>query len=127
MSGPFIVVSKSRIKPGKAEAYALWYTEFCRFVEENEPRLLAFNHYETEDRTTLRVVQVHPDAESMEYHLKLYQERAGETADYGEVLGVEIFGQPSEQLAEWLTHGIKDLPVTVTPVHTAGFTRLQGA
>jgi hypothetical protein len=30
MSGPFIVVGRSRLKPGKADAYAAWRTEMFR-------------------------------------------------------------------------------------------------
>ncbi|MEU4601481.1 antibiotic biosynthesis monooxygenase [Kribbella sp. NPDC023972] len=127
MSGPFIVVSRSRIKPGKAEAYALWCEEFCRYVEQNEPRLLAFNIYETEDRGTSVVVQVHPDAESMEFHLKLYGEKVRETFDHVEVESLDICGAPSETLEQWLRHGVPDLPVALIRVHRAGFTRLEAA
>jgi hypothetical protein len=125
MSGPFIVVSRSRIKPGKAEAYALWCEDFCRYVEENEPRLLAFNIYETEDHGTSVVVQVHPDAESMEFHLKVFGEKVREVFDHTDVDSIDICGSPSEALEEWLHHGVADLPVTLMRVHRAGFTRLQ--
>ena len=47
MSGPFIVVGRSRLKPGKADAYAAWRTEMFRDVEEQEPRLLAFNEWDS--------------------------------------------------------------------------------
>ena len=127
MSGPFIVVSRSRIKPGKAEAYALWCEEFCRYVEQNEPRLLAFNIYETEDRETSVVVQVHPDAESMEFHLKLYGEKVREAFDQVDVESLDICGTPSEALEQWLQHGIPGLPVKLMRAHRAGFTRLQAA
>jgi hypothetical protein len=127
MSAPFIVISRSRVKPGKAEAYGLWCEEFCRFVEENEPRLLAFNVYETDDRGISVVVQVHPDAESMEYHLKLYGEKVRETFGYVDVLSIDICGEPSEALEQWLHHGVADLPLTLMRLHRAGFTRLQAA
>ena len=127
MSAPFIVISRSQVRPGKAEAYALWCEEFCRFVEENEPRLLAFNIYETDDRGISVVVQVHPDAESMEYHLKLYGEKVRETFGYADVLSIDICGEPSEALDQWLHHGVAELPLTVMRVHRAGFTRLQAA
>ncbi len=127
MSAPFIVVSKSRIKPGQAQAYALWCEEFCRFVEENEPRLLAFNIYESQDRGTSVVVQVHPDAESMEFHLKLYSEQVRESLEQHdvEVEDLTICGAPSDGLTEWLHHGLADLPLALVPAHLAGFTRLS--
>lgn len=127
MTGPFIVISRSRAKPGKAEPYARWCEEFTPLAEENEPRLLAFNIYESEDHESSVVVQVHPDAESMEYHLKLFGEKVTEVFDFVDVEGVELYGALSSALLEWVNHGIQGLPITQHPVHRAGFTRLQGA
>lgn len=126
MSGPFIVMSRSRIKPGRVEAYAASSADLFRDVEEQEPRLLAFNMWENEDHTSSVVIQVHPDAESFEYHLKLFGERIREATDYLDVERVEIYGPPSAFVEEFVNHGIKGLDVIVHPLHRAGFTRLQG-
>jgi uncharacterized protein YkuJ len=126
MSGPFVVISKSRIKPGRADAYAAWGADMLRDVEEQEPRLLAFNIWESDDHTSSVVIQVHPDAESFEYHLKLFGERVKETFDYIDLEGVEIYDSPSPFVEEFLTHGVAGIPVTVHPLHKAGFTRLHG-
>lgn len=126
MSGPFIVMSKSRIKPGKAEDYrAMWAPMFHK-VEQDEPRLLAFNMYESEDGTSSVVIQVHPDAESFEYHLKLFGEQVRAMLDCIEVEGVEIYGPPNPFVEQFVTHGVPGMPVTVHPLHKAGFTRLRG-
>jgi uncharacterized protein YkuJ len=126
MSGPFVIISRSRVKPGKAEVYDEWCASFFPDVEENEPRLLAFNQWETEDGAVSVVIQVHPDAESFEYHLKLFGDRVRETFDYLDVDGVEIYGPPSQFVEEFVTHGVEAMPITVHPRHKAGFTRLQG-
>ena len=42
MSAPFIVRSVSSIHPGKADAYQPVVADFCKLVEEREPRLLGF-------------------------------------------------------------------------------------
>src|SRR5215203_868669 len=110
MSGPFIMMSKYRIKPGKADAYAAWSADMFGDVEEQEPRLLAFNVWESADHTSSVVIQVHPDAESFEYI---------------DVEGVEIYGPPSPFVEQFVTHGVPGMPVTVHPLHKAGFTRLQ--
>jgi quinol monooxygenase YgiN len=124
MSAPFIVISKSRVKPGKAEEYAALNEQLFAEIEENEPRLLAFNQYENDDGSSV-VIQVHPDAESFEYHLKLFGEKVNKAIEYLDVDGVEIYGQATPLLQE--IHDIPDLTVTVHPLHTHGFTRLQGA
>jgi len=124
MSAPFIVISKSQVKPGKAEDYAAACEQLFAEVEENEPRLLAFNQYETDDGSSV-VIQVHPDAESFEYHLKLFGEKVNKAIEFLDVDGVEIYGPPTPMLQE--IHDIPDMSVTVHPLHTHGFTRLQGA
>jgi hypothetical protein len=126
MSGPFIVISRSRIKPGKAEPYAQWCADMFRDVEEDEPRLLAFNQWASENHSSSVVIQVHPDAESFEYHLKLFGERVKETFEYIDVEGVELYGPPSPFVKEFATHGVPGMPVTLHPLHTVGFTRLGG-
>jgi hypothetical protein len=122
MSGPFIVVGRSRLKPGKADAYAAWRTEMFREVEEQEPRLLAFNEWDSDDDTSSVVIQVHPDAESFEYHLKLFGERVQEALDYIEALRSTVRRAPL-----WnSSYGVTGMRITVHPLHKAGFTRLQG-
>ena len=123
MAGPFCVLSKSRIKPGKADAYAAWCADMFRDVEEQEPRLLAFNVWESEDHTSSVVIQVHPDAELFEFHLQLFGERVKETFDFIDVDGVEIYGPPSPFVEQFITHGLSGIPVTAHPLHKAGFTR----
>jgi hypothetical protein len=127
MSGPFIFISKSRIKPGKEDAYAAWCADMFPDVEEQEPRLLAFNQWESEDNTSSVVIQVHPDAESFEYHLKLFGERVQETFEYIDVESLEIYGPPSPFVEQFVRHGLENLSVTVHPRHSGGFTRLTGA
>jgi hypothetical protein len=41
------------------------------FIQANEPRLIAFNEYANGEGTGVAVVQVHPDAESMVFHMEL--------------------------------------------------------
>lgn len=127
MSGPFIVMSKAGIKPGMAEAYAAWCADMFADVEEQEPRLLAFNQWASEDRTSVVVIQVHPDAESFEYHLKLFGERVKETFDLTDLHAVEIYGPPSPFVEQFINHGLQGLQVTVHPRHMVGFTRLTAA
>lgn len=70
----------------------------CDFIEANEPRLIAFNEYLSEDGTEVGVVQVHPDADSMEFHMGMVRERAERA--YAETLGgatsIQVYGMPSD-------------------------------
>ena len=126
MTAPFIVKAVSRVHPGKAEAYQPVAAEFCRLVQESEPRLLAFHVYVTADQSSEVVVQIHPDAESMQYHLEVMGEKVRETFAYTDFESLEIYGQPSDGLKEWISRATKGIPFTLHPVHWGGFTRLQG-
>jgi quinol monooxygenase YgiN len=123
MSGLFVVVTKSRVKPGKAEEYSAWLEKFCDLVEEREPRILAFHAYADEDGALSTVVQVHPDAESMEFHFRAMGDQLKDMFEYlDEVVSVELFGTPSETVLKGLSR-YQDI-LSVAPVHVAGVTRL---
>ncbi len=76
MSGPFIFIATNRLKEGKLEDERDRVPGLVEFIQENEPRLLAFNEYANEEGTEVGVVQVHRDAESMESHMKTVAEKS---------------------------------------------------
>ena len=53
MSGPFIFIATNRLKEGKLEEERERVSGLVDFIQENEPRLLAFNEYANEEGTTL--------------------------------------------------------------------------
>lgn len=61
---------------GALEAEKRRVPQLCEFIEANEPRVLAFNEYVDDDGSEVAVVQVHPDAESMEFHMSAVREHA---------------------------------------------------
>jgi hypothetical protein len=124
MSAPFIVKTVSRIHDGKATAYRPLVEELCRLAEEREPRLLAFHIFVTEDERSEVVIQIHPDAESMQHHLEVLGQKVRETADYTDFESLEIYGQPNDALLEWLSHVTEGIRFTLHPTQWGGFTRL---
>lgn len=97
MAGPFIFIATNRLKPGALEAESRRVPEVCSFIEASEPRLLAFNEYADDDGVEVSVVQVHADAESMEFHMGVVREQAERA--YAETLeattSIQVFGMPS--------------------------------
>ena len=104
MSGPFIFIATNHLKPGKLAAEKKRVPSLVDFVEANEPRLIAFNEYVNDDGTEVAVVQIHPDADSMAFHLEVIAERAA--AAYAETVdattSIQVFGTPSSALLEML-------------------------
>jgi hypothetical protein len=125
MSAPFIVRSVSTIHPGKADAYEPVVAEFCKIVEEREPRLLGFHIYVSEDRTSEVVVQIHPDAESMQHHLDVMGEKVRETFAFTDFQSLEIYGEPNSELKAWIERVSQGVEFTLHAVHWGGFTRLS--
>jgi hypothetical protein len=80
MSGPLIFISHSKVKPGKLEAYQTAAADAVELVESEEPRMIAFNCYASVDGTDVSTVQVHPDAESLDFHMKIFFESLREKA-----------------------------------------------
>ena len=128
MTGPFIFIATNRLKEGKLEAERKRVPGLSDFIEANEPRLLAFNEYASDDGTEVGVVQVHPDTDSFEFHMGAVRERAARA--YEETLdattSIHVFGTPTETIMEMLRRAAgTGVQFTVKPHHLGGFTRLD--
>jgi len=78
-----IFIGTYEFQPAKAEDFKTYWKEFwSTVVAPQEPRLLAFNAYVDADNKRVTVVQVHPDAESMAFHMSLITEHVAKA--YGE-------------------------------------------
>jgi quinol monooxygenase YgiN len=125
MSGPFTFIGTYSIKSGKLEETKKHLQELVDVVETNEPRLIAFNIYLDEQGSKVSIVQVHPDADSMEFHMKLVAEHIRGAFEYLEKTeSQQIYGTPSDTLTEMLREFAEPgVPVTLAPIHEVGFTR----
>ena len=125
MSGPFIYIHIWSLKDGKREQARTFLQQFAEHVEKNEPRLIAFNVYSDELGKTIGVVQVHPDAASMETHMKVISDHLSNAFDYIDTsLSEHVYGTPSDALAAMLrTYADPNASTTFLPLHEAGFTR----
>ena len=126
MSGPFIFIATNRLKPGKLADERKRVPDLVDFIEANEPRLIAFNEYANDDGTEVAVVQIHPDADSMVFHMGVIAERAA--AAYAETVdattSIQVFGMPSNAVLEMLERQAgAGVPLTVKPSHLGGLTR----
>jgi hypothetical protein len=127
VSGPFIFIATNTLKPGKIDQERERVRSLSEFISSNEPRMLAFNEYADEDGTEVGVVQVHPDAQSMLFHMELIRERAASA--YGETLeattAVQVFGAPDDAILDVLRQQAgAGVEITIKPHRLAGFTRI---
>jgi hypothetical protein len=126
MAGPFIFIATNRLRLEKLEDERARVPGLVDFIEANEPRLIAFNEYASEDGTEVAVVQVHPDADSMTSHMELVAERAARA--YAETVeattSIQVFGAPSDGIVEMLRRQAgAGVPLSIKPHHLGGFVR----
>ncbi len=125
MSGPLIFVSRSRVRPGKREQYESHLKAATEMVESEEPRVIAFNSWASEDGAEVSTMQVHPDAESLDLHFKLFAERlADQVFQALDTYEIDIYGKPSDTALAFLGQ-YQDIRVRVLPAHEGGFLRPQ--
>ena len=129
MSSPLVFIATNRLKPGAYEAERRRVPGLVEFIRASEPRLLAFNEYINAERTEVTVVQIHPDAASMELHMGVVRERA--VRAYSETLDattrIHVFGTPNDAVVETLRgQAGAGVPLSVHPEHLGGFTRIGG-
>jgi hypothetical protein len=127
MPGPLIFVATNRLTEGRFGAEQARIPELSRFVEANEPRLIAFNEYVNEVLSEVAVVQVHPDAASLEYHMGLISERIRDA--YAQTLEattrLQVFGLPTGNILRMLDElAGSGIPLNIYPHHLGGFTRM---
>lgn len=125
MTGPFIYIGTTTIKPGKLDVARKRLAELVDFVETNEPQMIAFHCYLDEEGSKLTVVQVHPDSASMEFHLQVNAKHFATAFDYLDTtVSEQYYGTISDplaaELAKWDEPGVE---VRRMPVHAGGFTR----
>jgi hypothetical protein len=128
MAGPFIFIATNKLKTGKLEAERRRVPGLVDFIAANEPRLIAFNEYANDEGTEVGVVQVHPDADSFEFHMGTVRERAASA--YAETLdattSIQVFGEPTETILDMLRRAAGGgVQFTVKQHHLGGFTRLD--
>jgi hypothetical protein len=113
------------IKPGKFEEARSSLAKHADFVETNEPRMIAFHVYFDEASNSGSIVQLHPDAGSMEFHMQLLAEHLGEAFKYIDtIVSEQYFGPMTDALAAALAPWESpDVTTTKMPLHEAGFTR----
>jgi hypothetical protein len=128
MPGPFIFIATNRLRDGRFDAEQQRVPELVRFVEAHEPRLIAFNEYVNEDHSQVSVVQFHPDAASMEFHMGVVGDHARQA--YAQTLeattGIQVFGTPTGSILRMLQQQAgSGVPLSIHPLHLGGFTRAR--
>ena len=124
MPEAFVFIGNYRVKDGKLEDFRKIAAELVETVETNEPRMIAFHIFIDEDASRTSVLQVHPDAASMEFHMQAISDHIAGAFNYLETESSQVFGHtPDALLGTIRQYTEPGVEIRVMPTHEAGFTR----
>jgi quinol monooxygenase YgiN len=127
MSDAIVYVDTSDVREGALEELRAGMKELVDFVEANEPRIISYNVYFNEEGTRMTVMHVHPDAESVEYHLEVAGPIFRRFVELVTLTSTHIYGRPSDKVLKQADEKVRLLGrgvVDVQGLH-AGFTRFD--
>jgi quinol monooxygenase YgiN len=126
VSGTIVYVDTSVVREGALEQLKEGIKELAEFIEANEPELLAYNVYFSDDGTRMTVVHVHRDAASLEFHLEVAGPAFRRFVDLVTLKSIQIYGEPGEKVLEQAHQKARllggEVAVEVGALH-AGFAR----
>jgi quinol monooxygenase YgiN len=102
MSNAIVYVDTADVREGALEGLKPAIKELVDFVDANEPRLVAYNVYLSDDGTRMTVVHVHPDSASLEYHMEVAGPVFRQFAEFVTLSSIRLYGEPSEKLLKQL-------------------------
>jgi quinol monooxygenase YgiN len=125
MSQPLVYVDTSHVREGAVDQLKRAIEELAEFVEENEPELLSYSVYFSDDGSEMTVVHVHPDRASLDYHLEVAGPRFPGFVDLVTLSSIHIYGEPSAEALAQLREKMRLLGSGDVVVHAphAGFSR----
>jgi quinol monooxygenase YgiN len=92
MAEPIVFISRFRLRPGAADAFANAYADVVGPMAASKPRTAMFVAYVDANEAEVRIVHIFPDADAMSIHFEGSDERTNSIADLVEPAGFELFG-----------------------------------
>jgi Antibiotic biosynthesis monooxygenase len=129
MSQPIVYVDTSEVRPGRLEELKAAMDDLARFVQANEPQLLAYNVYFTDDGTRMTVLHINRDSASLQFHMNVAGPKFPPIGEFIRMLSIDVYGRPDDGLVEILRQKAAMLGSGTVRVHDfhAGFARLPTA
>lgn len=102
MSEPFIFINTYGIKEGMTDVFREQAQEVVDLVRAEEPQMLFFGFFINEEGTEATTLQVHPDADSMLFHMEVAKQHIEESVDFLDFsnMSVGVYGTPNQAVLE---------------------------
>ena len=126
MTQPIILVDTSDVAEGRLDELKATMSELAAFVEGSGTRAISYEMYLRDDERTMTVVQIHPDAASVEEQMSAAAPIFARFAPLLTMTAMDVYGQPSDGLLAMLNRKAEMLGLGRAPaIHRleAGFDR----
>src|SRR3954463_5881757 len=128
MCAPFIFIATNRLREGKLAAERDRAADPGSFIENTERSTLGVQRIRERGRDRGGVVQIHPGAASMGFHMGVVAERAARA--YAQTLeattSIQVYGEPTDAVLEMRRRQAgAGVPMTVKRHHLGGCTRVK--
>ena len=122
---PLVYIDTSEVREGALGQLREAIGALARFVEQNEPQLVSYSVYFSEDGMRMTVVHVHADSASLDHHMEVAGPHFAAFADLVRLSSIHIYGDPSEKALGQLHDKLRLLGSGDVVVHRshAGFVR----
>jgi len=129
MSQPLLYIDSSEVREGALDELKGAIEELVTFIDANEPQILAYQVYLSEDGSRMTVVHLHADPASLDHHMNVAGPAFQRFADLLKLKSIEVYGDPSSQALQQVHEKARLLGCEEVTVHSphAGLTRLGSA
>lgn len=127
MTEPLVYIDCSEIRDGKLAEVKEAMKELAEFVDRNEPQLISYEFYLSQDGKRMTVVAIHPDAASLEYHMEIGKAAFRRFADLINLTGIDVYGTLGDSALDQLQKKAQMLGDGTVAIHQkhAGFARFR--
>lgn len=124
-----IYVDTSEVQPGKLEELKGAITQLADFVERNEPEILGYEVFFSDDGKRMTVIHMHRDQASLETHMDVAGGEFPKFAPLVRLVSIDLYGDVDAALVDRLRGKARMLGAGVVRVHPhhAGFVRFGDA
>lgn len=123
---PIVYVDTSEVHAGRLEELQAAMDDLTKFVEANEPRLLAYNVYFSDAGDRMTVLHINPDSASLEFHMNVAGPKFPPIGEFINMLSIDVYGDPGDAVVGRLRRKAEMLGGGSVRIHElhAGFARL---
>ena len=93
-----VYVDRSTVRDGRLDELEPAMTELVEFVDANEPDILSYDVYFSDDGTRMTVVHTHAGSESLAYHMEVAGPEFPPIGEFIDLEAIDVYGRPSEEL-----------------------------